>query len=138
FSAQLMPDGRVLVTGGGRYNDTSAPSDQFSAEFFAPPYLFKGPRPVITTAPSTLQYGQTFAVQTPDAAKIGSVSLLRYGATTHTVNMSQRYLPLTFTAGNGALTVTAPPNKNIAPPGNYMLFILDTNGIPSVSATVHF
>ena len=138
FSAELMPDGRVLVTGGGRYNDTSAPSDQFNAEFFAPPYLFKGPRPVITTAPSTLQYGQTFAVQTPDAAKIGGVSLLRYGATTHTVNMSQRYLPLTFTAGNGTLTVTAPPNKNIAPPGNYLLFILDTNGIPSVSATVHF
>ncbi|MES1209964.1 MAG: galactose oxidase-like domain-containing protein [Pseudomonadota bacterium] len=138
FSAQLMPDGRVLVTGGGRYNDTSAPSDQFSSEFFAPPYLFKGPRPVITTAPSTLQYGQTFAVQTPDAAKIGKVSLLRYGATTHTVNMAQRYLLLTFTAGAGALTVTAPANKNIAPPGNYMLFIVDTNGIPSVSTTVHF
>ncbi len=77
-------------------------------------------------------------MQTPDAAKIGSVSLIRYGATTHTVNMAQRYVPLTFTAGSGALTVTAPANKNIAPPGNYMLFILDTNGIPSVSATVHF
>ncbi|HVT08251.1 MAG TPA: fibronectin type III domain-containing protein, partial [Polyangia bacterium] len=138
FSAELMPDGRVLVSGGGRYNDTTAPTDQFNQEFFAPPYLFKGPRPVITSAPATLQYGQPFTVQTPDAAKIGSVSLVRYGATTHTVNMSQRYLPLTFTAGTGALTVTAPANKNLAPPGNYMLFILDTNGVPSVSATVHF
>ncbi|MFL5306458.1 MAG: fibronectin type III domain-containing protein [Polyangia bacterium] len=138
FSAELMQDGRVMVTGGGRFNDNTAATDQFNAEFFAPPYLFKGPRPVITTVPSTLQYGQTFTVQTPDAAKIGSVSLIRYGATTHTVNMAQRYLPLAFTSGNGALTVTAPANKNLAPPGNYMLFIVDTNGIPSVSATVHF
>ena len=138
FSSLLMPDGRVLANGGGRFDDVSAPTDQYSAEFFAPPYLFKGTRPVITTAPTTLQYGQPFTIATPDAARIGKVSLLRYGATTHTFNMGQLFLPLTFTTGTSSLTVTAPANGNLAPPGNYLLFILDTNGIPSVAATVHF
>jgi Domain of unknown function (DUF1929) len=52
--------------------------------------------------------------------------------------MSQRFLPLSFSVGSGSLTVTAPLDANHAPPGNYMLFILDTNGVPSIAATVHF
>src|SRR5215471_8066238 len=101
-----------LVHGGGRFDDLTAPTDQFSAEFFAPPYLFKGTRPVITSAPATVTLNQTFAVQTPDAARIAQVALIRYGAVTHTVNMGQRYIPLTFTAGSSSLTVTAPANSN--------------------------
>lgn len=138
FSSLLMPDGRVMALGGGRFDDVSAPTDQYSGEFFAPPYLFKGPRPVITSAPTKLQYGQPFTVATPDAARIGQVNLLRYGATTHTFNMGQSFIPLSFTVGSNSLTATAPANGNLAPPGNYLLFILDTNGIPSVAATVHF
>ena len=135
-SAMLMPDARVLILGGGRFEDTTVATDQFSAEFFAPPYLFRGPRPAITSAPSSLQYGQPFTVQTPDAARIASVSLLRQASVTHAINMAQRYIPLAFTAGAGALTVTAPANSNIATPGNYMLFLVDTNGVPSIAATV--
>jgi hypothetical protein len=53
--------------------------------------------------------------------------------------MGQRFIPLTFSpSGSGSLTVTAPVDSNLAPPGNYMLFILDTNGIPSVAAIVRF
>jgi hypothetical protein len=137
-NALLMPDARVLVAGGGRFDESNAPTDQFSAEFFAPPYLFKGPRPMITSAPTTLQYGQAFTVQTPDAARIASVSLVRFGATTHTNSMGQRFVPLSFTTGTGSLSVTAPVNANSAPPGNYMLFLVDTNGVPSVAAIVHF
>jgi hypothetical protein len=77
-------------------------------------------------------------VQTPDAARIAKVSLIRFGAVTHTNNMSQRFLPLSFSVGSGSLAVTAPLDANHAPPGNYMLFILDTNGVPSIAATVHF
>jgi hypothetical protein len=135
-SAILMPDARVLVIGGGRSQDATVSTDQFSAEFFSPPYLFKGPRPVIASAPATLQFGQAFTVQTPDASRIASVALLRYGSATHAINMGQRFVPLTFSPGTGSLTVTGPANANIATPGNYMLFLVDTNGVPSVSATV--
>ena len=86
----------------------------------------------------SLSYGQNFTVQTPDAARIAKVSLIRFGSVTHAINMSQRFIPLSFSVGSGSLTVTAPANANLAPPGNYMLFLVDTNGIPSVAAVVHF
>jgi hypothetical protein len=136
--ALLMPDGRVLVSGGGRFDDLTAPTDQFTAELYSPPYLFKGARPAISAAPAQLQYGQPFTVTTPDAAGIAKVSLMRFGAVTHGVNMGQRLIPLSFTIGSGALTVTAPGDANLAPPGYYLLFVVDGNGVPSVAAVTHF
>ena len=52
--------------------------------------------------------------------------------------MSQRFLPLAFAAGGTSLTVTAPADANLAPPGYYLLFLVDTSGVPSVAATVRF
>lgn len=95
----LLPDGRVLISGGGSWNTAIEPTNQDSAEFFAPPYLFKGTRPVISSAPSQLSYGQIFTVQTPNAGQIASVSLIRFGSVTHAINMSQRFLPLSFSGG---------------------------------------
>jgi chitodextrinase len=135
-TALLVPDGRVLISGGGRFDDTTLPTDQFTAEFFLPPYLFKGPRPTITAAPPTVGLGQVFTVQTPNAAEIASVVLIRYGAVTHHINMGQRMVPLSFSAGSSSLTVTAPASANLVPPGNYMLFIVNGNGVPSVAATI--
>jgi hypothetical protein len=134
--ALLMPDGRVWISGGGRIDDLTAPTDQFNNEFYSPPYLFKGARPTITSAPAVLQAGHQFTVQTPDAASIAKVSLMRFGAVTHTFNTGQRLRPLAFTVGAGSLTVTAPTN-NLAAPGNYLLFIVNTNGVPSVAAVTH-
>ena len=114
----------------------TAPTDQLSSEIFSPPYLFKGPRPVITSAPTTATYGANISVQTPDAASIGSVSLIRLGSVTHSFNTNQRIVPLQFTAGGGTLSVQTPANANLAPPGHYMLFILNTNGVPSVASIV--
>jgi hypothetical protein len=136
--ALLLPDGRVLISGGGRFNDDTEVTDQFNAEFFSPPYLFKGARPTISSAPSQLSYGQNFTVGTPNATGIAQVSLIRFGSVTHAINMSQRFIPLSFSVGSNSLTVTAPVNANLAPPGNYMLFIVGTNGVPSVAAIVHF
>jgi hypothetical protein len=61
---------------------------------------------------------------------------VRLGAVTHSVDMEQRYVPLSFTAGSGTLSVTGPANSNIAPPGPYMLFLVDAEGVPSVARMV--
>jgi hypothetical protein len=136
-TALLLPDARVLVAGGGR-SPGPDPRDQENAEIFAPPYLFKGPRPKITGAPAQLAYGQAFTVETPDASRIAKVALVGLGAMTHGFNMGQRYVPLSFTAGAGALTVTSPANANLAPPGHYMLFVLDDLGVPSSAWLLRF
>jgi chitodextrinase len=135
-NALLLPDARVLVLGGGRFNGGDAPTDQKSSEIFSPPYLFNGARPVITGAPTTATYATGISVQTPDAASIGSVVLMKLGTVTHSFNTNQRIVQLPFSAGAGTLSVQTPANSNLAPPGHYMLFILNTNGVPSVASIV--
>jgi galactose oxidase len=127
----LLRDGRVLHTGSG-----DGGPDQRTAELFSPPYLFRGSRPPISAAPSVVGYGTSFSVTTPQAANIAKVSLIRLGSTTHAFDMNQRFQRLSFTRQTGALTISAPTSKNRAPPGHYMLFILDGNGIPSVARII--
>jgi hypothetical protein len=133
-TALLLPDGRVLMAGGGQLPGRA--TNIYSGEIYSPPYLFKGTRPTITSAPSTIQYGANFTVVTPDAASIQKVALIRTPSVTHAFDQNQRYIPLTFTQGSGQLTVQAPSNNNTAPPGYYMLWILNANGVPSVSTFV--
>jgi Domain of unknown function (DUF1929)/Bacterial Ig-like domain len=141
-TALLLPDARVLSAGGG----ICGTCDQVgylakNAEVFSPPYLFNqsgglASRPQISSAPNRLNYAAPFAISTPNANSITKVALVRLGAVTHSVNMEQRYVPLSFTAGTGTLNATAPANANIAPPGVYMLFVIDANGVPSVAKMV--
>ena len=126
----LLPDGRVLLAGSGRL-DGSRMIDETTAEVFSPPYLFKGPRPTIARAPSTMEYGAPFSLETPDAARIAKVSLVRMGAVTHNFNMDQRWQELSFRESGGQLELTAPVSANVAPPGVYYVFIIDDNGVPS-------
>ena len=143
-TALLLPDGRVLSSGGGLCGACDSRGYLAkNAEVFSPPYLFKkdgsgglAPRPEITSAPSEIPYNAPFAVSVPNAASIGKVALIRLGAVTHSVNMEQRYIPLSFTRGCGALRATAPANPNIAPPGVYMLFVIGADGVPSVAKMV--
>jgi len=134
----LLPDGTVWVAGGNPQRGTYEPH----MEIYSPAYLFNAngtaaTRPTITsTSSSIIGYGGAFQVQTPDAANISSVVLMRNGAVTHAFDMDQRYVGLSFTAGSGVLNVTGPPNGNIAPPGYYMLFILNNAGVPSVATMV--
>jgi hypothetical protein len=133
-TALLVPDGRVLVSGMGA--DFGNVPDQKSAEFYSPPYLFKGTRPAISQAPAQVGYGANFFIGTADAADISSVALIRTGAVTHFFDQNSRYVPLSFTQTAGGLTATAPANANLAPPGYYMLFIVNSAGVPSIAPFV--
>jgi hypothetical protein len=134
-TALLMADGRVLVAGGGHFNSATVPGQQ-SAQIFSPPYLFNGARPTISSAPASSPYGQTISVATPDAASISAVNLVSMGANTHQSDMDQRFVPLNFTAGSGTLNVQVPASAALAPPGDYMLFVVNGAGVPSVAKTV--
>ena len=128
-TAILLPDGRVLSAGA---------NDQPSGEIFSPPYLFQGSRPVIQSAPGVIQYGQSFRLSFSSTTSSNRVILIRNSCVTHSVNMDQRYVRLAdLTNGSGTFTVTGPATPNMAPPGYYMLYVVDQNGVPSVSATVH-
>ena len=125
--AVLLPDGRVLTVGGNNVQQT---------EVYEPPYLFKGARPTINSAPASVNYGQTFFVETPNATGITQVTWIALSSVTHSFNMNQRINRLSFSQVAGGLNVVAPSNANLAPPGYYMLFILNGNGVPSVAKIV--
>lgn len=140
-TALLLPDGRVLSGGGGYCTDcTAANYHEPNVEIFSPPYLFKkdgsgqlADRPIISSSPDSALYNATFDVTSAQAAAIAKVALLRLSSVTHSVNLEQRYLPLAFSQSGATLSVTAPANPNLAPPGYYMLFLIDTDGVPSVA-----
>jgi hypothetical protein len=123
-AALLLPDGRVLTTGGDNYPQV---------EVYSPPYLFAGVRPTITSAPADVSYGQSFFVETPDGAHIANVTWIRLPSVTHSFDQSQHINRLSFSPAPGGLNVVPPADANLAPPGPYMLFILDGNGVPSVA-----
>jgi hypothetical protein len=139
-TALLLPNGRVLSAGGGICGDCTTQNYlQKNAEIFSPPYLFKkdgsgqlATRPVISAAPGTLTYNQRFTVTTASARRLTKVSLVRFGGVTHSVNMDQQFQALPFVAtSNSTISVTSPNNSRIAPPGRYMMFLIDDQGVPS-------
>ena len=144
-TAVLLPDGRVLSTGSGEFilNEgtpqqvANDPQDSHTdAQVFSPPYLFKGPQPEITSAPDSLNYGDTLEIGTAQPQEIATISLIRLSSVTHSFNASQRVNFLVPQVDGGNLTATAPPNANVCPPGHYMLFILNNQGVPSVAKIV--
>ena len=139
-AAILLPDARVLSAGGG---DNPGSTNQFNAEIFTPPYLFNSngtlaTRPTYSLASNTVSYDQAFTVNTPNAASVAKVTLIRPSAVTHTFNQSQQLNTLSFTPAPGgtSLTAHAPANGRLAPPGPYMLFLVDDRGVPSVAQIV--
>jgi hypothetical protein len=136
-TAALLPDGRVISSGTTSANGAGCGGIDFKdADFYSPPYLFRGPRPSITSAPAWISYGQRFKVVTPDAANITKVNLLAFGAVTHHFNFSQRINRVKFGKTKSLLTVIAPANPNVCPPGKYMMFILNGAGVPSLAGTL--
>ena len=126
----------MLSAGGGHPNGSGEPGE-FSAQTYSPPYLFDGPRPTISSAPTASTYNTSITVSTPDAASISAVNLVSLGTDTHQGDQAQHFVPLSFTASSGSLTVQTPANSALAPYGNYMLFIVNSKGVPSVSAPLN-
>ena len=126
--AMLLPDGRIL-SGSGEYGGKNM-------EIYSPPYLFKGARPTITNVPASVGYGQAFSVATPNAAEIQKVTWISLSSVTHSFNLTQRFNKLNFVKSGNGLTVTAPAGPNVCPPGYYMLFIVNGNGVPSVAKMI--
>lgn len=126
----LLPDGRVFAAGG--VAPGTADDDQHSMELYTPGYLTGASQPTITAAPAVLTFGNSFTVDTPQAADIASLVLLAPISVTHHTDSGQRYikLPIQSRTAN-SLTGLAPADGNIAPPGFYMLFIVKNNGVPS-------
>jgi len=123
------------------YPTATGQTDDFTAELFSPPNLFKSDgtaaaRPVISSAPTAVTYGQVFTVKTTSASSIAKVTWIRLSAVTHSFNQSQRMNLLTFTKGTGQISVAAPATFNLAPPGHYLLFIVNSSGVPSVAKIV--
>ena len=128
----LLPDGRVLNTGS-----VSASGNLMSMEVYSPPYLFHGPGPRITAWPTSLAYGEEFTVESPDACRIDTACFIKTTTITHHTNTDQRYLRLLpMRHGHCELRMTSPANANLAPPGYYLLFLLDDCGVPSVGRFV--
>jgi hypothetical protein len=134
--AVLLPNGLVLVTGGG----VPGPADQFNGQIYYPPYLFQtsggaaalAARPLMISA-SALQtnYAGTFQIEMADANPITRVVMMGLGAATHSFDMGQRLIPLNFFQVGAMLTLTSPASANIAPPGYYQVVALNAAGVPS-------
>lgn len=140
-SALLLPDGRVISAGGGPGRPRpfgGAFNTYTDAEIFSPPYLYRdSERPVIDDVPEIIHYGNAFEVISEQAPDVEAVNLIRLGAVTHSFDQNTRFIPLSFAQGiDDTLDVQAPPNGNIAPPGYYMLFLVSSDGVPSVARFV--
>jgi hypothetical protein len=129
-TAVLLPDGRIMSAG-----DTGAGGGRQLIDFYSPPYLFKGARPTITSAPGQVGFGQTFTIAT-GGPNVSRAVLMAPGATTHAVEMNARHVELAVTRTATGFTATAPVAR-VTPPGYYMLFVLTPDGIPSVARWVH-
>lgn len=134
-TALLLPDGRVLAAGGGAPAPVNG-VDNRNAEIYSPPYLFAGPRPEVTSAPGSVRYGEQFKVGTPHAARIVKATWISLSSVTHAFNMSQRISHLPVVASADGITVRAPADANLSPPGHYMLFLIDANGVPSIAKII--
>lgn len=136
--ALLLPDGQVLSAGGGICGDCyDLGYEERNAEIFTPAYLFNGDgtlasRPQITQVPSVADYGEMFSVNLDQTSELRKAHLIKIGSVTHSENQDQRLVPLAYEQAAGKVNLTMPDSRHIAPPGHYLLFVVDSAGVPSV------
>jgi hypothetical protein len=132
-SAILLPDGRVATFGGNPVGHF-----EYRIEIFTPHYLSTGTaRPTIASGPTEMTYGGSYSLATTQASALTSAVLVRPAAVTHSSDSNQRLIKLGMTTTANGVNVSVPPGPNLTPPGWYMLFVLDSSGVPSVAHWVH-
>ncbi|MCY7395439.1 MAG: DUF1929 domain-containing protein [Nocardioides sp.] len=129
-TALLLPDGRVLCAG-----QDNGPLARF-AEIFSPPYLFRGARPTIVDPPASVTRGGQLRFTSAEAVSVAKVVLIRSGSNTHEINTDQRSVPLVFAVSGTTVTADVPSSGNTLPPGYYMLFAVNSLGVPSTAPWV--
>ena len=136
--AMLLPDGTIFSGGGGLCG--SCATNHPDGQIFVPPYLLNADgsrkaRPAITSAPTGAAPGATVTMRTDRAVK--GFTLMRTSSVTHSVDNDQRRVPLVSTATSSTVyTATIPADLGVVPPGNYLLFALDSAGTPSMSVPI--
>ena len=139
--ALLLPDGSVLSAGSGEGGEAEpnpppfhpARTNHTDAQIYRPPYFFiGGSPPKVTGALDEVRYGQSFDVTVQSNDTIGRISWIRLPSVTHGLNSSQSvYFDKPKNVKGNKFTVTTPNNRNVATPGHYMLFFVNTQGRPS-------
>ncbi len=130
-SAFLLPDGRVMAVG----DNPGDGSFDMRISVYSPPYLFRGGRPQILDLPQNQwAYGSTQQVRVD--GPVVKAALIRPAAVTHSSDPNQRYVDLPMSVDGNTIGLNLTSNPNIAPPGWYMLFVVGTNGVPSVARWV--
>ena len=129
----LLPDATVLTAGGTTlgYDD-----EALTGEVYRPGYLYDehgnaADRPTIASNEKLIDWNEAITATVGQGDKIERVTLVSFGAVTHSFDMGQRFLELDFTQSGNELTINTPESANIAPPGFYMMFAIDEHGVPS-------
>lgn len=136
-TALLLPSGKVLIAGNTQNWNGDNPIEDRSMELFIPDYINATNRPFISKAPSKVFYNQKFQIEVANSSKITKVALIRCGSVTHSNNMDQRYLRVPFEKTTPTkIMVQTPDNGSMAPPGHYMVVIIDDRDIPSEAKIV--
>lgn len=134
----LLPDATVLTGGGG----APGPVNNLNAEIYYPPYLYasggvSAVRPLITAAtPQSINPGATITITLSSTDVISRLTFIRTGSATHSNNLDQRFVALTFTQTGQKLEAVLPSDRTVLVPGYYMLFAFNQAGVPSIAIIV--
>ena len=133
----LLPDARVIISGGAGQGGPGLFDESAEFEIWNPYYLFRSARPTINTLASQAGYGSQMTMGYSSSVPVSHVVFHRSGSQTHSFSYNQISLPVDFNSNNGSTaTFTVPNNPNLLPPSFYMVFLLSTDGVPSVAKWV--
>ena len=131
--ALLLLDGSVWTASSTPLRDTW----ELRTEIYRPAYYFASDRPTISGNPVVGSYNETITIPTENPSSITRASLLRLQSATHHYDPNQRLVWLAVVGSSSdSVTVSAPINANIAPPGYYMICILNSSNVPSIGKVI--